>query len=178
MTNRPRCLVSVRAWFLASGIAAASLAGACAATTSGAPDTTLSAAKGKSPNGARLYALECAGCHGDRGQGAAGSPPVMGTGALPVYPRDSSTSSPTVTDPQQLQTMSQTRPPGVMSRDPFRNAQDLYNYVSTKMPLPKSKAGSLKPDEYWAIVDFMLRAHGAKVPDAGVTPANASSISL
>ena len=178
MTTRPRSLVTARAWLAGLGLAAATNAFACAATTSGAPDTTLSTAKSQSGNGARLYALECAGCHGDRGQGGSGSPPVMGTGALPVYPRDSSTTSPTITDPQQLQTMSQTRPPGVMSRDPFRNAQDLYNYVSKQMPLPKSKAGSLKPEEYWAIIDFMLRAHGTQVPDGGVTPANASSISL
>jgi hypothetical protein len=46
------------------------------------------------------------------------------------------------------------------------------------MPLPKSSAGTLKPDEYWAIVNFMMIAHGVPVPAEGVTEANAKSINI
>jgi hypothetical protein len=46
------------------------------------------------------------------------------------------------------------------------------------MPLPKSKAGSLKPEEYWAIINFMLIAHGSAVPAGGITPENAASVQI
>jgi hypothetical protein len=54
----------------------------------------------------------------------------------------------------------------------------LFNYVSTKMPLPKSRAGTLKPEEYWAITNFILVAHGSSVPDGGITPENAGSVQI
>jgi hypothetical protein len=46
------------------------------------------------------------------------------------------------------------------------------------MPLPKSVAGTLKPEEYWAIVNYMLVANGVAVPAGGVSEANAKSLSL
>ena len=54
--------------------------------------------------------------------------------------------------------------PGQSKRGPFVTAQDVFDYVSTRMPMPKSSAGALKPEEYWAIVNFMLIAHGVVVP--------------
>lgn len=62
------------------------------------------------------------------------------------------------------------------SRASFRTAAELHHYVSTKMPYPPPRAGSLAQEEYWAIVNFMLRVHGSKVPDEGVTSANAAEI--
>ena len=46
------------------------------------------------------------------------------------------------------------------------------------MPLPKSRAGSLQPEEYWAVLNFMLVAHGTPVPEGGVTPDNAKSVPI
>jgi mono/diheme cytochrome c family protein len=163
--------------WVALALSSGALAIGCAATPAGATDASLAKARSEAATGATLYAQECAKCHGDRGEGRAGAPPIIGTGALPVYPRDEAT-GPATTDPVQLQMQSQTRPPGMSSRDPFRNAQDLYKYVSTHMPQPQERAGSLKPDEYWAIITFILIAHGSKVPAGGVTAANASTISM
>ena len=150
---------------------------ACAATPPGATDANLAKAKNQASRAAELFARECASCHGERGEGRARAPAIIGAGALPLYPRDSA-SSPAFTDPAQLQIQAQSRPPGVLSRDPFRTAQDLYNYVSTHMPLPKERIGSLKPEEYWAIIDFVLTAHGTEVPPGGVTPSNAAGVSI
>jgi mono/diheme cytochrome c family protein len=134
-------------------------------------------AKDKNSQGANVFAQHCAGCHGDRGQGRNG-PAVMGAGALPEYPRDKSDSSQAFTDPQEIENQVRTRPPGTPSREPFRNAGDLYNYVSKNMPMPKNRAGSLSAEDYWAVVSFMLTAHGCAVPEGGVTPQNAGAIAV
>jgi hypothetical protein len=101
----------------------------------------------------------------------------MGPGALPEFPRDKPVSSDSaLTDPQLLQIEAQARPAGAAWRDSFRNAQDLYNFTSQQMP--KREKGKLKPDGYWAVVNFLLAAQGAVLPAGGVGPANASSIPI
>ncbi len=173
-TNRPprwaprsgAALLLASAWALA----------ACAGAPLGASDANLAKAKDQTSLGAKVYAANCSGCHGDRGQGRRG-PQLMGPGALPEYPRDSSDTSRQFTDPQEIDQQVQTRPPGTPSREPFENAGDVFSFVSTQMP-PGKQAGSLKPDEYWAVVNFVLVAHGVPVPAGGVTPENASSIGL
>jgi mono/diheme cytochrome c family protein len=57
-------------------------ASACGAATPGAEPSALSAASETSPAGARVFADHCAGCHGKRGEGQSGTPPVMGKRAL------------------------------------------------------------------------------------------------
>jgi hypothetical protein len=81
-----------------------------------------------------------------------------------------------MSDPQQLQIQQNTRPAGAPWRDPFRNADSLYGFVSTH--LPKSRADALHPDDYWALLTFMLSAQGAQLPPEGVTTTNASSIPI
>lgn len=153
--------------------------GACSATPLGASEPNLANAQKKSGPGGELYDKECAMCHGKRGEGMTSAPSVIGAGALAEYPRDKSLStSPAMSNNAQQQAGDSTRPPGAPSRDPFRNAQDLFTYVSTKMPLPKSRAGTLKPDEYWAITNFMLLAHGSAVPEGGVNAGNAASVPI
>lgn len=147
---------------------------ACAATV-GASDANLATAKANQSTGSNLFAANCAGCHGDRGQGRNG-PQIMGAGALPQVPRDQG-SNQQFTDPQQMEQQVKTRAPGTPSREPFNHAGDLFDYVSKNMP-PGDKAGSLKPEEYWAIVGFVLTAHGAAVPEGGVSPQNASGVSI
>jgi hypothetical protein len=103
----------------------------------------------------------------------------MGVGALPEFPQEQNINAdPAAGDPELLRLRAQTRPAGAPWRDPFRTAQDLYHYVSKNMPLPAGKAGSLSSEQYWAIINFMLLAHGVRVPPEGVTAENASSVKL
>lgn len=150
-------------------------AAACNVTPAGASDASLAKAKSQAANGANVFAGRCATCHGERGEGKAYAPTTMGGGALPVYPRDNS-SAPTTTDPVQLQMQAQSRPPGAPSRSPFRTAQDLYDYLSTHKP--DASQGQLNPPDLWALVTFVLIAHGSQVPAGGVTPENASHIAI
>jgi mono/diheme cytochrome c family protein len=165
---------------LACSVAALGVAlAACSATPLGASEPNLANAQKKAAPGGELYERECATCHGKRGEGMTAAPAVIGAGALQEYPRDKSLStSPAMSNNAQQQAGDSTRPPGAPSRDPFRTAQDLFNYVSTQMPLPKSRAGSLAPDEYWAITSFILLAHGSAVPEGGVNASNAASVQI
>jgi hypothetical protein len=148
----------------------------CAVTQMGATPADLARANDQSKPGAAIYAKECATCHGNRGEGLAIAPALLGPGTLPDYPRDRGSGDPTLTDPQQIQLEMQSRPAGAAWRDPFRNAQDLYDFTSTHMP--KGHAGELKPAEYWAVMSFLLAAQGATLPEGGITPANAKSIPI
>jgi hypothetical protein len=67
---------------------------------------------------------------------------------------------------------------GADKRGAFVTAKDLYDYTSTEMPLPQSKKGSLKPEEYWAVVNYILVAHGAEVPEGGVNEQNAANVKV
>jgi mono/diheme cytochrome c family protein len=155
------------------------LAAACAGTPRGATRANLAKARSGSPQGSDLFHQHCAGCHGKRGESVTGAPRILGAGALPEYPRERDLKAdPASGDPELLRLQAQTRPSGAPWRDPFRTAQDLHRYVSEAMPLPADKAGSLTAEQYWAIVHFMLLAHGVQVPPEGVTANNASSVKL
>lgn len=155
------------------------LLSACASTPRGASDAQLTLAKGRAPQGSKLFQEKCAACHGDRGQGVVSAPAIMGPGALAEYPVEAtSASNPQLSNPGQVQTQKLTQVPGAASRPPFRTAADVYQYVSTRMPMPPRDAGSLPPQEYWDILSFMLVSHGVQVPEGGVTESNAASISL
>jgi mono/diheme cytochrome c family protein len=74
---------------------------ACARTPLGATVEDIARAQSQSQQGANVYAAECASCHGQRGEGLAAAPAILGPGALPEYPRTSTTAGdPTITDPQ------------------------------------------------------------------------------
>ncbi|HWZ90239.1 MAG TPA: cytochrome c [Polyangiaceae bacterium] len=159
----------------ASGIFALA---ACSVTPLGATDTGIAQARAKTPPGADAFDRNCASCHGRRGEGLTTAPAIIGTGALLKYPReDTSSSSPAFATNASAQ-QDTTRVPGQSKRAPFVTAQDVFDYVSTRMPMPKSRAGTLKPEEYWAIVNYMLIAHGVAVPSQGVTQANAKTIDI
>lgn len=145
----------------------------CATLPTGATPEDIARAQGQSAQGATVYANECASCHGQRGEGLAAAPALMGPGALPEYPRNTGgTNDPTVTDPQLVQIQAQTRPAGAAWRDPFRNALDVYNY--TAKHLPKARADVLKEADYWAVVSFLLAAQGAGLPPRGIGADNAA----
>jgi hypothetical protein len=102
---------------------------------------------------ARCNADVRATCHGDAGQGGKKAPPVVGKDALPLDP-----------------------PAGAKVRKTkFHTAEDVFDFVKEKMPA--KKPGSLKPDEYAAILAFDLTANGVKL-DKKVTPEVAKSIVL
>jgi mono/diheme cytochrome c family protein len=158
---------------------AVAMAWSCASTQYGATDANLARAESGAPQGASLFERECAPCHGERGESAGEAPRVLGPGALPEYPRERNVNaSPATGDPESLRLEAQSRPAGAPWRDPFRTARDLYDFISKKMPMPAKKAGTLSEEDYWAIVNFMLLAHGIQVPQQGVTRANASSVKL
>lgn len=136
-------------------------------------------ARNGSPQGFALFEEHCSGCHGERGESGSRAPRLMGEGALPEYPPERNVNAdPAAGDPELLRLRAQTRPAGAPWRDPFHTADDLYRYVSKNMPLPAQKAGSLSPEQYWAIINFVLLAHGVQVPPEGVTANNASSLKL
>jgi mono/diheme cytochrome c family protein len=92
--------------------------------------------------GGKLYAQHCAECHGEAGEGKKG-PKVVGLkeGALPLDP-----------------------PKGAkMRKTKFTTVADVADFVVKNMP-PK-KAGTLKPEEYLAILAFDLRANGIDLKD-------------
>jgi hypothetical protein len=160
-------------------VIALATAGACASMPRGATEVNLALAGKSSPDGARLFKEQCAGCHGERGESSGTAPYVLGPGALPEYPRERNiTADPAAGDPAALRLEARSRPLGAPWRDPFRSAQDLYNYVSKYMPLPEKKAGSLTPEAYWSIINFMLAAHGVLLPAGGVNAQNASTVKL
>jgi mono/diheme cytochrome c family protein len=143
--------------------------GACAPLHIGATDAQLARGRDRASNGASVFAAECATCHGQKGEGLAAAPEIFGPGSLPEYPRD--TTNAMVTDPQQLQIVQQTRPQGAPWRDPFRTAQDMFDFV--KIHLPKNRTAQMKSDDYWAVVTFIFAARGADVPASGINADNA-----
>jgi mono/diheme cytochrome c family protein len=176
MSLRPQ---QTRSWM--AGLVGAALSLAllhCSVTPLGATDGGIAKARVASPPGADAFDRECASCHGRRGEGLTIAPAVMGVGALAEYPRnDASSSDPAYATSAPIQGDS-AHVPGQAKREPFHTAQDVYDYVSSRMPLPKSAAGTLKPEEYWAIVNFLLIANGVAVPAGGVSEANAKSVAL
>jgi cytochrome c len=104
--------------------------------------------------GAKLYAKHCAKCHGKNGEGTKKAPPVVGNQALPLDP-----------------------PSGAKTRkSQFHTAQDVAEFVSTKMPA--NKPGSLKPEEYYAILAFDLKANGVDVSKQKIDATTAAAIKL
>jgi hypothetical protein len=149
----------------------------CARTPLGATVEDLSRARDQASHGATVYGAECASCHGQRGEGLAAAPAILGTGALPEYPRNSTTvGDPTITDPQLIQIRAQTRPAGAAWRDPFRNALDLHRFLT--LHLPKARAEQLKDADYWAVTGYLLAAQGVALPPGGLNAANAASMPI
>ncbi len=89
--------------------------------------------------GKKLYADNCASCHGDNGEGGGKTPPVVGVakGALPL---DAPATSKTRKGTQ------------------FKTAADIGLWAAKNMP--PGGGGSLKESEYWSILAFDLKANG------------------
>jgi cytochrome c len=104
--------------------------------------------------GEQLFAKHCATCHGKAGEGTKKAPPVVGKDALPL-------------DPPEKAKVRKTQ---------FHTAQDVAQFVSTKMPA--KKPGSLTADEYYAILAFDLKANGVDVSGKKIDPTTAAAIKL
>jgi mono/diheme cytochrome c family protein len=163
-------------WGIALGLLGAAVVIACGATQRGATDANMASANSKAADGGKLFGQKCASCHGQRGEGTT-APAVIGYGALPEYPKESSlANNPAFNDPSELKLRESSRPAGAPKREAFRTAQDVFNYIHQRMPM--REAGSLNPDEYWAILNFMLVAHGSAVPASGIISSNASTVAV
>jgi hypothetical protein len=165
-------------------VLAACLALGCAVSAAGASDANLAQAKSRASQGASLFDAACASCHGPRGEGLAGAPPIIGVTGLPRYPRDQS-SVQVYQDPNQMQRQNQNRVPGVASRSEFVTALDLYNYLrqhengmapAAAPRLGEAAAPPLTEEQCWALVNFILIAHGSNVPAEEISAANARDV--
>jgi S-disulfanyl-L-cysteine oxidoreductase SoxD len=145
----------VKALSLVAALSFAAVSAACGGEAAVPPATpaapgapTAPAAPGAAPAtfaeqvaaGRKLFADNCAGCHGDSGEGSAKTPRVVGLdkGALPLAPA----------------------PTAKTRKVPFKTAADVGEWVSKNMP--PGQGGSLKDWEYWAIMAFDLDANGVK----------------
>jgi mono/diheme cytochrome c family protein len=159
------------------GAGLGSLLSACSVNQAGASDADLAEANSRASQGAAVFERSCAGCHGPKGEGLAGAPAVIGINALPRYPRDQ-TGVQIYQDAAQRQRQNQQRVPGAASRIEFVSAKDLHDYIAVHVPNVRRPDGStdVNDGEIWALVSFMLIAHGSEVPAGEISPANAADV--
>jgi cytochrome c len=93
--------------------------------------------------GQKLYGANCAGCHGNSGEGTKDAPAVVGLdkGALPLQPAATAK----------------------YRKTEFKTVADIAEFVVKTMP-PKAP-GSLSAEEYFAILAFDLKANGIDLGD-------------
>ncbi|MEO6419687.1 MAG: cytochrome c [Polyangiaceae bacterium] len=144
MTNSTRAV----AW--AFSIVCMTACGGGATPESAAPSAPATGTEDQASVGGKLYADNCAGCHGSGGEGNAKAPALVGKNALPL-------------DPQ---------PPSKARTAKFHTAADVFQFVKTSMP--PNKGGSLTDEQYAAIMAFDLKANGidltGKKVDATTAP--------
>ena len=104
--------------------------------------------------GAKLYADNCASCHGANGEGDKDVPAVVGKDALPLDPRPSQKS-------RKVQ---------------FHTALDVGQWVAKNMP--PTAPGSLAERDYWDILAFDLKANGVPVAGKPINGATAADVKL
>jgi cytochrome c5 len=144
----------------------------------GATQQSLARAQGAQAQGFKVYEETCMICHGEKGEGGPGAPSIMGPGALPVrimQRRDTTIDREPANSPRR-RAYEQSLVPGSGERQlriPFKTAQDIYVYLTEKHPPMNA---SLELEQYWAVLSFVLDAHGVKVPQGGLTEANAAQV--
>ena len=102
--------------------------------------------RGTYEHGARVFAAQCAACHGPKGEGIAPNPRLIGP-----EPRDFSFGK----DPALVKTVGNYWP----------YATTLYDYINRAMPF--TAPGSLPPDDVYSVIAFLLAENG--VVDRGAT---------
>jgi cytochrome c len=104
--------------------------------------------------GGKSYADNCSTCHGDKGEGDAPSPAIIGNGALPEAPAKDAE----------------------LRKSKFVTAQDVYDF--TVKTMPKDGVGTVPGDEIWAITAWTLKQNGVEWGTDPLGPANASTVKL
>ena len=103
--------------------------------------------------GQKLYADNCASCHGSGGEGGK-APRVVGMsqGALPLDPPATAK----------------------FRKAPFKTAGDVAAFVVKAMP--PGQTGKLTEEQYWDILAFDLKANGVDLGDKHLDATTASSV--
>jgi cytochrome c len=128
---------------------------AATAGSAAAPSTVVAATFAEqAAQGQQLYADNCATCHGASGTGGK-APPLVGlkSGALPLNPP----------------------PTAKVRKTQFKTVADVADFVTKNMP--PGAAGSLSPDQYWAILAFDLKANGIN-PDKKLDATTAQTLTI
>jgi cytochrome c len=144
--------ILVMAWAFSISFVAA--CGGAAAEPAAPTGATVGSANDQAASGAKLYAANCASCHGDGGEGNANAPAVVGKTALPL-------DAPAPSKARKAQ---------------FHTAADVLHFVKENMP-PKNP-GSLSDEEYAAIIAFDLKANGVDLGGKRIDATTASSFVL
>ncbi|WP_394828167.1 c-type cytochrome [Pendulispora albinea] len=146
----------LRAWALVACAVTSFACGGSNQQSAASATTSAGTADGEAQaeRGAKLYADNCAGCHGSAGQGSKKAPPVVGTNALPLDPR-----------PEQK-----------YRKAAFHTALDVAQFVVKSMP--PEKPGSLPESDYWDILAFDLKANGVPVAGKHIDAQTAADIKL
>ncbi len=129
------------------------LAAACGGDAGGGGGTTPHT-KDQVAWGQELYGANCASCHGSSGEGGGNTPAVVGKTALPL-------------DPPATAKFRKTQ---------FHTGMDVFQFVKANMP--PGKGGSLKDEEYAAILAFDLKANGVDMTGKTVDATTAASFVL
>jgi mono/diheme cytochrome c family protein len=112
------------------------------------------AVEGQVAQGRKLYAVHCAHCHGDAGQGTKRGPPLIGASALPLEP-----------------------PMGAkLRKSSFATAKDVLDFITANMP--GKKPGSLAAEEYAAVLAFELKSNGVDMDNKKLDAGTAATILL
>jgi mono/diheme cytochrome c family protein len=171
-----RAVASQNSLPLWSALLAVNVVAACAGSAPAPTHVDLAQAKSRAVLGTSVYDRACANCHGPNAEGLAGAPPLVGATALPRYPRDQSTLQ-LYQNPQEMQHQAQLRVPGTASRQKFIAASDIDAYLRQHMAEQKTPTSeSLRDEDYWAVITFVLIANGSAVPEGGISATNASSV--
>lgn len=114
----------------------------------------LPAGRGAWASGARVYASQCAVCHGAKGEGIPPNPRLVG-----AHPTDFGFGK----DPKLVKTVGNYWP----------HATTLYDYINRAMPF--HAPGTLRPDDVYGVVAWLLAENGVisrtDVMDARTLPA-------
>ena len=112
----------------------------------------LPAGRGTAEEGARVFAANCAGCHGVKGEGLPVAPALVGREPREGFPFGESLK----------------HVPTVGNYWPY--ATTLYDYINRAMPA--TTPGSLTPDEIYAVVAWILAQNEIISPTAVIDAAS------
>jgi mono/diheme cytochrome c family protein len=112
----------------------------------------LPAGRGTAEEGARVFAANCAGCHGARGEGLPAAPALVGREPREGFPFGKSLT--------YVRTVGNYWP----------YATTLYDYINRTMPA--TTPGSLAPDEIYAVVAWILAQNEIIAPTAVIDAAS------